>query len=336
MKKQNIYLTLALLILSIASVSAVGMQQNQQKIHDSEPVLGTYELSTEDIYGLLLMREEEKLARDVYLELYDKWELNIFQNIAKSEQTHTDAVKVLLDAYEIEDPVINDERGVFRNQDLQELYSQLVEKGSESLENAIIVGLTIEDLDIKDLNKLLDETQNKDIKMVYENLVKGSRNHLRSFYKQAQKNNVEYSAQYISQEEFDSIISTDNERGSFMNENNEIETNFQNQLRINQNKGFKLSNGRNAQIKIMPETASQKAIERLRLKNCDEDCSIELKEVDVGQNQKAAYEVKAKKESKIFGLFKKIMDVETQIDAESGEIISTKKPWWSFLASESN
>ncbi len=54
---------------------------------------------------LIQLREEEKLARDVYLYLYTHWNQWIFSNIAKSEQQHMDAVKGLLDKYDIEDPV---------------------------------------------------------------------------------------------------------------------------------------------------------------------------------------------------------------------------------------
>jgi len=57
------------------------------------------QLSESEMQGLILMREEEKLARDVYTTLGEKWDLNIFINIAGSEQTHTDAVKYLLDRY---------------------------------------------------------------------------------------------------------------------------------------------------------------------------------------------------------------------------------------------
>ncbi|UCD03946.1 MAG: hypothetical protein JSW73_05410 [Candidatus Woesearchaeota archaeon] len=97
-----------------------------------------------------------------------------------------------------------------------------------------------------------------------------------------------------------------------------------------------LSNGRNAEIKVMPNVASEKAIERLRLKACNSEnnCAIELKEVGSGQQVKAAYEVKAQKEAKILGLFKIRMRVQGQIDAENGEVIQIKKPWWSFLATE--
>ena len=97
-----------------------------------------------------------------------------------------------------------------------------------------------------------------------------------------------------------------------------------------------LSNGKTAEIKVMPNTASQKAIERLRLKVCNSEnnCSIELKEVGKGEQVKAAYEVQAQKESKVLGLFKAKMQVQAQVDAETGEVIQSKKPWWAFLATE--
>ncbi|NPE26843.1 hypothetical protein HNV12_02460 [Methanococcoides sp. SA1] len=100
----------------------------------------------------------------------------------------------------------------------------------------------------------------------------------------------------------------------------------------------KLSNGRNAQIKIMPEVASERALERLRLKNCNElhNCTIELKEVGEGNQTRAAYEVRARKTFRLLGLFKNQEEVLSQIDAETGEEIRTKRPWWSFLATEEN
>lgn len=99
---------------------------------------------------------------------------------------------------------------------------------------------------------------------------------------------------------------------------------------------MKLSNGENAEIKIMPDVASERALERLRLKVCSEEnnCQIELKEVGQGTQTKAAYEVQIERRSRILGIFQKKMQVQAQVDAESGEIIQTKKPWWAFLASE--
>ena len=170
-------------------------------------------LSLEEIEGLLIMREEEKLARDVYLKLYDLWGAQIFKNISKAEQTHMDMVKILLDKYYIEDPVKDDVKGKFENQDIQKLYNELVELGSKSLKDALTVGMIIEDLDIADLQSWLKKTDNEDIKIVYENLMKGSRNHMRSFYKNLKNVGGDYTPKYISQKEFEQIISSPIERG---------------------------------------------------------------------------------------------------------------------------
>jgi len=171
------------------------------------------QVNQEEIAGLILMREEEKLARDVYTTLGEKWGINIFTNIAKSEQTHTDAVKVLLDRYDITDPVKDDTIGVFTSEVLDKLYNDLVAQGNTSLVEALTVGAIIEDLDIKDLNELTKKTNKEDIIVTYNNLNKGSRNHLRAFISQLEKNNGSYSPQYITQSEYDEIISSSQERG---------------------------------------------------------------------------------------------------------------------------
>jgi len=165
-------------------------------------------LSQEDTNSILWMREEEKLARDVYLALYERWGLTTFANIAQSEQAHMDSVKnELILIYGLTDPVINDVRGVFSIPELQELYDLLIETGSKSIADAVWVGMTIEDLDISDLNKAIKVTDNTDVQRVYTNLKKGSENHLRAFNKQAVKYGLKYSPQYISLEEYLQILS---------------------------------------------------------------------------------------------------------------------------------
>ena len=96
----------------------------------------------------------------------------------------------------------------------------------------------------------------------------------------------------------------------------------------------KLSNGRNAEIRIMPDTASQTALQRLNLRNFTDDCSIELREANLGNQVRAVYEVQAQRNSKVFGIFSARMQVQAQVDAETGEIIRVNKPWWAFLAVE--
>lgn len=171
------------------------------------------DLSVEEISGMTYMYEEEKLARDVYLTLYKTWNIKIFSNIANSEQRHMDALKLLLQKYDIPVPSDNDEVGFFSNTKLQQLYHQLVAQGEESPMDAVHVGATIEDLDIFDLEAYLAQADNADISAVYQNLMKGSRNHLRAFVRHLNRYGETYLAQYLTQEQVDEIINSPMERG---------------------------------------------------------------------------------------------------------------------------
>ncbi len=172
------------------------------------------ELSETETNGLLFMREEEKLARDVYKTLYTHWNLRIFNNIPRAEQQHMDAIKLLLDRYQLEDPVGDDSLGVFKNETLQGLYDTLIVQGSVSLVEALKVGALIEEIDILDLQRELDDNvDNQDITFVYQNLMKGSRNHLRAFVRNLSKQGVEYAPQKMSEEQYLDIINSDWERG---------------------------------------------------------------------------------------------------------------------------
>ena len=176
--------------------------------------LGTDELTSEEVVGLLYMREEEKLAHDVYAAFYDMWGAQIFSNISDSELSHTAAVKTLLDRYQLPDPAEGAPEGAFTNADLQELYDQLVATGSASLRAALEVGALIEELDIVDLQHAIATTDNEDIRLVYENLMLGSRNHLRAFIRNLDnQGGATYTPVYLDQETFDAIISSDTERG---------------------------------------------------------------------------------------------------------------------------
>jgi len=142
-----------------------------------------YDLTSAERDGLIYMRLEEKLARDVYFTLGKTYNQKMFVNIPESEQRHMDAVKALLDKYEIADPVTDNEIGSFINKDFKKLYDDLASKGQLSFKDAMLVGKEIEELDIKDLTERIEQTDNPDIKSVYENLKRGSENHLRAFTK---------------------------------------------------------------------------------------------------------------------------------------------------------
>ncbi|NMB82170.1 MAG: DUF2202 domain-containing protein [Ignavibacteria bacterium] len=166
------------------------------------------EISDVEKAGLIFMREEEKLARDIYKEMFHLYGAKVFNNIATSEQTHMNSIKLLLDKYSIEDPVLNDVAGNFNDSNLQNIYNELFEKGSVSLIEAMKVGAVIEEIDIVDLQRSIesDEVNNEDILFVYNNLLKGSANHLRSFVRNLNMQGVSYSPQYLDNETYSKIL----------------------------------------------------------------------------------------------------------------------------------
>ncbi len=160
--------------------------------------------------ALVFIREEEKLAQDVYSVLYAKWGLKQFSNITKAEATHTSAVKTLLDRYAIKDPA-STKVGVFTNPDLQTLYNKLIKQGSVSATEALKVGALIEEVDIADLQKRATTTP--DIDLVYANLEKGSRNHLRAFTTGLRTQDITYVPTVLTKTAYTAIITTPTERG---------------------------------------------------------------------------------------------------------------------------
>lgn len=170
-------------------------------------------LSTEEADSLVFMREEEKLALDVYAAMFSIWGSNVFQNIGVSEQTHMDAVKLLLTRYALPDPAEATLPGQFGNAMLQDLYDALVASGWTSLVAALQVGAEIEDLDIRDLRAIKAAVDNADLLLVYENLEKGSRNHLRAFHDNLLRQGGSYTPKYITRAEYDAIVNSPKENG---------------------------------------------------------------------------------------------------------------------------
>ncbi len=130
--------------------------------------------------GLLFMREEEKMARDVYAYMYEKYKLPVFKNITKSENVHMSAVLRLIAGFKITDNS-NNNPGEFTNTHINELYNLLIEMGNLSIVDALKVGVLIEQTDIADLQKELLTVENASVKTVYGNLLKGSEAHLKAF-----------------------------------------------------------------------------------------------------------------------------------------------------------
>jgi hypothetical protein len=209
MKRGTTLITTLALPLAVAALSAPPAQARPSPTFS----LPQAWITPAEAKDLTYLREEEKLARDVYLALQARWGLAIFGNIAQSEQTHTDAVLGLLSAYRLPDPVGTQPAGVFTDGGLQRLYAQLVAQGSRSVQDALLVGATIEDLDLSDLEEMRLRTRKADLQAVYANLAKGSRNHLRAFTRQLSARGITYAPQFISAEDYAAIIGSGTETG---------------------------------------------------------------------------------------------------------------------------
>jgi hypothetical protein len=166
------------LLVSLASLALLGL---------ASPLMAA-DTPTDEVADMLaFMREEEKLAHDVYLlfsQMYASEEAgaDIFARITESEQRHTDAVLGLLDAYGLEDPAAGRAPGEFANDDLQALYTTLVDVGSAGYTKALGVGVVIEQKDMTDIVAAIElSVAYPDIVQVYSNLLAGSARHLAAF-----------------------------------------------------------------------------------------------------------------------------------------------------------
>lgn len=198
---------------------------------DVRTVPGT--LDAVEISHLTFMREEEKLARDVYLTLAEMYpQQAVFSRIATtSEQTHTDTMRDKLIQFGLPDPnpATNDlpaSIGIFRGTEwgwyFMQKYAELVAKASNSELDALYVGALIEELDMNDIANCpavmvkagypepcgLHYTDEPVLKRAYAALIDGSENHLRAYVGQIEAviGVGNYQAQYLTQEEVDAIL----------------------------------------------------------------------------------------------------------------------------------
>ena len=215
MKRITLAMAVLLLVAPVAAEAGKGKGERAGGCNLAQRLmeLPAQNVGNREETDLVFMREEEKLARDVYLTLYEEWELSIFRRIARAERQHMALTRVILDKYGVEDPVGDSGLGVFADAGLQALYEQLTASGRASVEGALLVGAAIEDLDISDLRRALERANNQDLAMLYQNLMKGSRNHLRAFTRALERHGVEYEPVHLSPEEYLEIIGTPQEKG---------------------------------------------------------------------------------------------------------------------------
>ena len=191
---------------SSAQMNGYGKQQKQEIEHYSHTVdFSEYEegvLTQEEIDALIHMREEEKLARDIYTTLGKTTPSAVFENIPRSEQSHMDAFDQLLDRYEIPDPVTDESAiGVFTDPFFTSLFTELKEKGQQSDKDAFEVGAMVEDLNMANLIKYNKMTDKPDLKLAYDTLLAQSKNHMSAFVRQLDSLGYSFEPEHISTEQ---------------------------------------------------------------------------------------------------------------------------------------
>lgn len=170
-------------------------------------------LTDAEIADLTYVREEEKLARDVYLALGERFPLPQFENIAEAETRHMAAAGSLLERYGIPDPVGSRPPGSFQNQELEALYRELVEEGLRGETDALRAGARLEEIDLADIGARRERASRQDVRHVFDQLARGSRNHLRAFVTGLRARDVTYEPTVLDRAAYDAIVTTPHERG---------------------------------------------------------------------------------------------------------------------------
>ncbi len=194
-------------ILDLTASSEAAINEDSDLKLATLAFIETDSLNQDEINGLFWMREEEKLAMDVYDLFYDEYGLKIFDNISNSELTHTEAVLSLLAFYGYDDPA-SATPGEFTITELQQLYDELVLMGATSLVEALMAGALIEETDILDLQEEIAQTSNSNILLVYGKLLAASKKHLVSFVKNLENYGVTYTPQKLELSVYEEILAT--------------------------------------------------------------------------------------------------------------------------------
>lgn len=168
------------------------------------------QINQSDRDALIYTMQEEKVANNFYTAMQSLYGINVFENISKAETMHMKHVKTLLDDFGIDNPVTGkyEAAGSFMDAGLEKIYNDMISNGNTSVTDALKESAKFEEMDIRDLKAFVESTQNTSIESTLNMLINASGNHLRAFVKNLKTRGIDYTPQYLSQEEFNGIISS--------------------------------------------------------------------------------------------------------------------------------
>lgn len=204
----------------------------------------TADLTTDEIEFIYAVREDEKIARDLYFSFFRNFGLKTFENIGKAEDNHIKATEKLFDYYEIDYPALS-ANGKFEDASRQKLFDSLLLKGTPELEAFKVMAL-LEESNIVEYGEVLKSIVNPNIKLVIENLAKASANHFKAAIRQITALGGTYAPALMTQEQYRALIAIGFEKGKrYMNKNDGSKANSGNKLGGNgQSKGSVNSQGK--------------------------------------------------------------------------------------------
>ena len=182
------------------SQNGYSVESIPQEVSDAINSTEKSDLTQELKEAITYMYNEEKLAKDIYLNVYKMQPIKQLYNIAsKSEVKHEEAVVDLAIKYDLNITLYPDTQPPFVQKDIdsyasgkypvvaiQELYDMLYDKGIQSSKDALEVGCLVEVTDIDDLDKYMAYAQTSnasDVLSVFDFLRDGSYKHYWAFDK---------------------------------------------------------------------------------------------------------------------------------------------------------
>lgn len=171
------------------------------------PKASTTILTDAEKNHVLWMREESKVARDLYTFLFNRWGIPVFKKKMVKEQVNMDRSLTIINKYGLTDPIVKDEQGIYSKENFRQMYVELAMRGNSSLPEALRAAAITEELDIMELEDALQNTiTNPDLKSIYNTMAVSSRNHLRAIIEQIQCMGEIYGPQRLPEKRFYSIV----------------------------------------------------------------------------------------------------------------------------------
>lgn len=167
--------------------------------------------STLPATSLIAAVEEERMAHDLYVAAAARWDLRVFQRIARSETQHANTLAQLAANSGVALPPAKS--GLYATAELQQLYASLLPLVNESEVAALKAAALVEETDIADLREAAAIATDDATRTVLANLERASGRHLNAFVRNLAARGVAYAPQVLAGSDYAALIVAREGRG---------------------------------------------------------------------------------------------------------------------------